>query len=352
MEFQKFRTMHFPRDVYIGHDVLFKVKDAVSNNSKNENVLIVTGNTTYELAGKRVKDLLEDIGYTVLIIKTGDATYENVDRVSEEIGKRDLGIVLGVGGGTKIDISKKIAYDLSLPFISIPTAPSHDGIASPRASIRREGLSYSEEGAMPIGIIADTAIMIKAPYRYLAAGAADIISNVSAIKDWRLANRLKGEEFSSSAAAMSEFSAQEILSNVQLIKEYSESSVWLVTKNILASGTAMAIAGTSRPGSGSEHLFTHALESLGVENILHGEMCAMGTVISMYLHDDNWQVIKDKLEELKVSVRAADYGIKDETVIHALRTAHSVRNERYTILGESDMSYDAAVKALEITGVI
>ncbi len=352
MEFQKFRTMHFPRDVYIGHDVLFKVKDAVSNNSKNDKVLIITGSTTYELAGTKVKDLLEDAGYDVTVIKTGDATYENLNRVMEEIQGISPGIVVGVGGGTKIDISKKIAYDLSLPFISVPTAPSHDGIASPRASIKKKGVSYSEEGAMPIGIIADTSIMIKAPYRYLASGAADVISNISAIKDWKLSNRLKGEEFSSSAAAISEYSAQEIIGNVLLIREYSESSVWLVTKNILASGTAMAIAGTSRPGSGSEHLFTHALESAGVTDVLHGEMCAMGTVISMYLHDDNWQIIREKLENLGVSVRAKDYGITDETVIHALRTAHSIRPERYTILGESDMSYDAAVKALEITGVI
>ncbi|CAC12283.1 glycerol 1-phosphate dehydrogenase related protein [Thermoplasma acidophilum] len=352
MEFQKFRTMHFPRDVYIGHDVLEHIVDVVGENSRNKNAIIVSGDLTYELAGRKVHDLLSTYGYEVHVFLAGNANYDTLERIEYESLDIQAGIVIGVGGGAKIDLAKKLAFDRKLPFVSVPTAPSHDGIASPRASLRRNGISYSEEGAMPIGVIADTAIMIKAPYRYLAAGAADVISNLSAVKDWKLAHRLKGEEFSSSAAAMSEYSAQEVLSQINEIKKYEESSVWLVTKNILASGTAMAIAGNSRPGSGSEHLFAHALEAAGVENMLHGEMCAMGTVISMYLHDENWQQIKEAFDNLGISIRSRDYGIEDEIVINALRTAHAIRPERYTILGESDMSYDAAVKALELTGII
>ncbi|WP_010917485.1 NAD(P)-dependent glycerol-1-phosphate dehydrogenase [Thermoplasma volcanium] len=352
MEFQKYRTMHFPRDVYIGHDVLNRVLDVVDQNSRTRDVIIVTGNTTYELAGKKIVEILASSPYEVHLSFAGEANYENLKKIEEETNDVNAGIIIGVGGGTKIDLAKKLAYDKNLPFISIPTSPSHDGIASPRASLRRNGISYSEEGAMPIGVIADTSVMIKAPYRYLAAGAADVISNISAVKDWKLAHRLRGEEFSSSAAAMSEYSAQEVISQVGEIRKYDESSVWLVTKNILASGTAMAIAGNSRPGSGSEHLFAHALEAAGVNNMLHGEMCAMGTIVSLYLHDDNWQKIRDVFESLGVSVKARDYGLKEEVVIEALRRAHAIRPERYTILGESDMSYDAAVKALELTGII
>ena len=60
-----------------------------------------------------------------------------------------------------------------------------------------------------------------------------------------LANRIKGEEFSSSAAAIAEYASKELVERAHLIMPEVEESVWLVTKQILASGTSMAIAASS-----------------------------------------------------------------------------------------------------------
>ena len=91
-----------------------------------------------------------------------------------------------------IDTAKISAFNLDLPFISIPTATSHDGIASSRASIPTGEGSASLEAEPPVAIVADTGIIASAPHRLLAAGCADIISNYTAILDWELAHRLGG----------------------------------------------------------------------------------------------------------------------------------------------------------------
>ena len=54
----------------------------------------------------------------------------------------------------------------------------------------------------------------------------------------------------------------------------------------------MSIAGSSRPASGSEHMFSHALDRIAPKPALHGEQCGVGTIMMMYLHGGNWQTVQ------------------------------------------------------------
>ena len=100
----------------------------------------------------------------------------------------------------------------------------------------------------------------------------------------------------------------------------------------------MAIAGTSRPASGAEHLFSHALDKLEASNAMHGEQCGVGTIMMEYLHGGDWKKIRDALSMLGAPVTAKELGLKDEEVIKALEIAHSIRPERYTVLGKEGLT--------------
>ena len=58
-----------------------------------------------------------------------------MDRVAAEVAASGANFVVGVGGGSKIDITKVVAARLKIPFVSVPTSAAHDGISSPRASL-------------------------------------------------------------------------------------------------------------------------------------------------------------------------------------------------------------------------
>ncbi|AGB04397.1 glycerol dehydrogenase-like oxidoreductase [Aciduliprofundum sp. MAR08-339] len=349
MSFEKSKWTQLPREIYAGHGVLEQVGPMCRRFGFGENALIVTGSTSYEVAGKRVKELLEDSGFNVEVHITDKASVENLERVKDHA--HDSNFLVGVGGGSKIDLAKKASYDLGMHFISVPTIATHDGIASPRASIRENGTTVSMDAQEPMGIVADTEILIQAPYRYLAAGAADVIGNITAIKDWELAHKLRNEEFSSTAYGMAKYSAEFILENADAIKPNLEESAWIVVKSIMASGMAMSIAHSSRPASGSEHLFAHALEKIAPGKALHGEMVGVGTIMMMYLHGGDWLRVRNALKAIGAPVTARELGVEEEDIIEALTNAHRMRN-RYTILGMRGLTEEAARNLARITGVV
>ena len=106
----------------------------------------------------------------------------------------------------------------------------------------------------------------------------------------------------------------------------------MVTKALVSSGVAMSIAGSSRPASGGEHKFSHALDRLAPGKGLHGEQCGIGTIITMYLHGGDWRGIRASLRTIGAPVTPKEIGIDDEIAVQALLEAKNTRPERFTLL--------------------
>ena len=351
---EKVKWMQLPREVLVGHGVLEEIGRVCRHLGLRGGATVVTGaRYTRKIAGERVVEILADSGYEVQLVEVQAINPDSIESVREIIKENKMSFVLGVGGGTIIDTAKITSFELGIPFISVPTIASHDGIASPRASIKGDDRSpVSRQAQAPLAVIADTRIISSAPFRFTAAGCGDILANYTAVRDWQLAQRLQNAEFSSYAAALSEMTANMILENAAKIKKRDEKAAWTVVKALVSSGVAISIAGSSAPASGSEHKFSHALDMIADKPALHGEQCGVGTIMMSYLYGDDWQRIRDTLKEIGAPTTAKELGIKDEYIIEALTIAHKINPERYTILGESGLTKEAAVRLALATGVI
>lgn len=351
-EFTKVRAMVFPRTTIMGHGVIDQVPDLCKTLLFGHEGLVITGKSTGEAAGDRVKDLCTDAGFCMSSVFVGNTTEENIRTSIDAVKKADAKFILSVGGGSKIDIGKVVSKETGIPFISIPTSVSHDGICSDRASLKCETGNNSIQAVPPIALVADTEIIVKAPYRFLASGCADVLSNFSSLNDWDFARKIKDAPFSSSAFALAKYAAESILQNAPNIKPGFEESVWHVLKPAVASGTSMCVAGSSRPTSGSEHMFSHALDKLCPGKAMHGEQCGVGTIMMLYLQGANWKQIRDALKQIGAPTTAAELGITEADVIDALFMANKVRKDRFTILGDDGLTRNAAYNVAKTTGVI
>jgi len=349
--FNKSKAMELPRNIVIGHDALHSVGEVCQSLKLGKKALLVADENTVKIAGKTVEKELAARKIRTVEFLIPDATWEEVRDGEERIRKGNFEFAVGVGGGRSIDVAKCASFNAGVPFVSVPTAASHDGVVSSRASIQKGDEKVSLAAHTPIAVIMDTGIIAESPFRLLAAGCGDIISNLTAVKDWALARNLRNEYYSSYAASLSELAARLVIENAPNIKPRLEESAWFVCKALVSSGVAMSIAGSSRPASGSEHKFSHALDRLAKKPGLHGEQCGVGTIMMMYLHSGNWQEVRDALLAIGTPTTAHALGVTDEEIVQALCHAHEVGKERYTILGDEGLTTEAAERLAKITKV-
>jgi glycerol-1-phosphate dehydrogenase [NAD(P)+] len=350
--FSKSKSMELPRKVVIGHDALLQVVEVCDDLKLGTATLVVADENTKKIAGDAVRDLLRDGGYDVQSVVIKEADMASIDMVKNLAVEIDADFLLGVGGGRPIDVAKCASTNTKIPFLSVPTAASHDGIVSSRASIKSDGGRKSIVAQSPMAVVMDTYVISRAPHKLLAAGCGDIISNSTAVKDWLLARNLKNEYYSSYAASLADMTAQILIERAESIKPKLEESAWFVAKALVSSGVAMSIAGTSRPASGSEHKLSHALDNITKTPALHGEQCGIGTVMMMYLHGGDWERIRNALLAVGAPTTVRGMGIPEEDMIQALTSAHEIKKERYTILGDEGLTRDAAENLARTTRVI
>ncbi|WP_332898387.1 NAD(P)-dependent glycerol-1-phosphate dehydrogenase [Haladaptatus sp. CMSO5] len=351
--FTKSSWIRLPRNVLVGHGVLDQTVEAVSELHLRGTPVLVTSPTPRKIAADRIIEQFEAAGFSPEVVVVETASFAEVQRVIDAAEAVDAGFLVGVGGGKAIDIAKMAADRIDRGFISVPTAASHDGIVSGRGSVPEGDTRHSVAADPPLAVVADTELLANAPWELTTAGCADIISNYTAVKDWQLAHRLKNVEYSEYAGALSQMTAELLVERIDAIKPGLEESSWVVVKALVSSGVAMSIAGSSRPASGAEHLFSHQLDRLAPGAALHGHQVGVGSILIEYLHSGEhgqWQNIRDALDKLGAPTTAEELDIAPETVIEALTTAHEIR-DRYTILGDG-VSEDAAIEVATVTGVI
>ena len=345
------RWMELPRIVAVGSGAILELPQICSYLHLVGPGLIVTGPHTDDVVGKAIFQLLDKGGHQPQTLVCTASKLDEVDRAEAMAKEIKAGFLVGAGGGRSIDIAKIASMRTDIPFLSLPTAASHDGICSSLASLTVNGETVSLPAQSPLAIVADTRIIAQAPARLLAAGCGDIISNYTAILDWQLAHRMRGEELSEYASALSDMTARMIVERASDIRPGLEESAKIVVKALISSGVAMSIAGSSRPASGSEHKFAHSVNRIAPGRALHGELCGLGTIMMMYLHGKDWKMIKEALAKVGAPTSADQIGLDAETVLEALVNAHKVRPERYTIL-DNGLNRMAAARAAEATGVI
>jgi glycerol-1-phosphate dehydrogenase [NAD(P)+] len=264
-----------------------------------------------------------------------------------------MGFVVSVGGGKVIDVGKLMAHRKDIPFVSVPTAPSHDGVASERVSLKDGSVFHSLKARAPVALIADIRMLMDSPRRLIASGGADVVSNHTAVNDWKL-GRQKGEYYSEYAAALSLLSSEIVLGSAGMIREREERGIRNLVEALISSSISMSLVQSSRPASGSEHMFSHALDQIknerGLDRSLHGEQCGIGSILFAYLQGEDWKRIRDGLKVLGAPTTARELGTGTDVVVEAMLRADGVR-DRYTILKEKPLDSAKAEDICRNTGV-
>ncbi|MEW9702155.1 iron-containing alcohol dehydrogenase family protein [Paenibacillus sp. SI8] len=285
--------------------------------------------TTLQLCSSQVRALF-----------CADNTLRTIDALEFEAHMFLAEMVIGVGGGKVLDVCKVVGMRVKAPVVLVPTALSSDAICSPVASIRVSATKgTSIEVGMPWAVVIDLDIIAHSPKRLFISGIGDLLSNKSALFDWKLAHQVKKENINAFACLTANQATEAFLNTANQENISSSSLLQVTAESLIMSGLAMAIAGTSRPCSGSEHLISHALDNYCGGKALHGEQVAVGLLFTEYVQgtSDTEHNMRQYYGRFGLPTHYAELGYSKDEMISAIQRAPTLRN-RYTILNQMDLT--------------
>ena len=164
------------------------------------------------------------------------------------------------------------------------------------------------------------------------AGIGDVVSDLSAIADWKLAAADRGEYIDGLAVTLARTAAHAVLHQPGTIADTEFLTV--LAESLVLSGMAMSVAGSSRPSSGGDHEILHAIDELFPGAGTHGELAGVGALFCTHLRGDAGQfgLISACLARHGLPRIPADVGLSQAEFTKAVLHAPATRPGRYTIL--------------------
>ena len=343
-------TMELPRLIEIGEKNISEFGNFLISLNKPKKVSLISGMNVQKVLRIKIEKSLKLKKIQFIWHTSIDNKIESLSQIQKNVKKDNSDLIVGIGGGRSVDTAKLISFNLGKPFVSLPTAASHDGMASPFVSVKSDK-PHSIVASAPMGVFVDIDIIKKAPSKLLASGCGDLVANIIAVKDWQLGHKKEKEYYGRYAADLAMMSAKIVMENSSSFAK-NGLDARVIVEGLISAGVASCIAGSSRPCSGAEHLFSHALDKLAPDIGLHGEKCGIGSIMMAKLQGQDWKQIVKTLKDVGAPTTAKQIGLKPDIIIKALTMAQELRPERYTILKEIKMTEKRAFNLAKSTKVI
>ena len=222
----------------------------------------------------------------------GECTEAAVDHLVTAIGPWNAGMVIAAGGGKALDTGKLLAEALRVPSVMVPT------IAATDAPTSRVAVLYTEEHAQlrvvrlranPSLVVVDTAIIVRAPVRFLVAGMGDAIATWPEARTCAATGGRTpvGGRPSRAALALAELCYRTVLAyGRQACDDAAAGRVTDAVEAIVEANTLLSGLGFESGGLAAAHSLYAGLSLLPAGSAyLHGEKVAFGVVVQTVLED-------------------------------------------------------------------
>lgn len=271
-----------------------QIPQTVRHIGRNLTILVVADQITRDIAGNRVRQLLDKDTHHIrlLAIPNGSEGRPHADEPTLNLVQTAMNGVdaaIAVGSGTVNDLTKLASFRLNVPYITVATAPSMNGYTSAIAAILVNGVKRTIDCHQPFAVIADLDILKAAPLPLIAAGFGDLESKPTATADFRLGGLLRGNYYCGAPEQVVLGAEKLAADKADGLRMRDIESIEALTRALILSGISMALAGSSSPASGGEHLISHFLDMTcqrdGRKEGWHGAQVGVATLITATLYE-------------------------------------------------------------------
>lgn len=343
-------------DIIIEQGAIEKLPEILASEKYQsfQKIVMICDENTYKAAGEKVETLIPGLEKVILEPENLHANEHGVEAAKKGldlIGQPDL--MIAVGSGTIHDITRYHAYNMKIPFFSVPTAASVDGFVSTVAAMTWHGFKKSFTAVSPIVVIADSDIFKKAPMRLTASGVADLLGKYTALADWKIAHVLTGEYICKEICDLENRALDELIQSLDGLTARDADAYEQLMYGLLLSGIAMQMTGNSRPASGAEHHMSHLWEMEVYNDYIdfyHGEKVGVGLVLASRIYHHAAEYMEEHDFTVKEKMEVEEAAIKESFT--KPRMYESIMDENTPNLLELIHSEDLIAKKKEIIQII
>ena len=283
---------------------------------------------------EKITDISSDFG-NAEIVAMKSASFDETVSIAKKVCVEDIEVIIGIGGGRVLDTAKYAAHISKAVYICMPTSLSNDSLASPFSVLETYGKARKTLTCkIPTAIIVDTNMIINAPEGQTLSGIGDTIAKHTALFDWKLSASKTNSRVDDFAYALSRMSYDSVYHCDEKDMK-NRVFIRILSRALVMGGLAMEIAGSSRPCSGSEHLFAHAIEEYYPDvKISHGLAVALGSIPACIFQGQTPQGLLDFFRTYKLDINPKSYGITEDMFADMWDKARTVRTGRITILDD------------------
>ena len=249
----------------------------------------------------------------------GECCDPEIERLSTLAKKENCTVIVGVGGGKALDTAKAVGFTVGHPVVIVPTLASTDAPCSALSVIYTptgEFARYLIYPRNPEVVIVDTAIICKAPVRFLVSGMGDALSTWFEAEDCQIkqAGNMTGRVGSMSAYALAKLCYDTLLNYGAAAKLACEAGVVTpALEHIVEANTLLSGLGFESGGLSGAHAIHNGLTIMEeTHHYWHGEKVAIGTLALLMLTDRPPCVIKevfDFCEAVGLPITLAQIGL-------------------------------------------
>lgn len=287
---------------------------------------------------------------------SGECTEVEIERVAAAARAVEAGVIVGVGGGKALDTAKAVADDLRLPVVVVPTIAASDAPCSALAVVYTEAGMVAYDRFLPRNpdlVLVDTALIARAPARFLSAGIGDALATWYEADACRrsgalnclglqglptahlIATACRDTIFEFGADALGECDAGQPGPALERVVE----------ANILLSGIGFESGGVA-----TAHAIHHGLCELDeVHAYLHGEKVALGVLAGLLIQGrmEEFERVRAFCVATRLPTRLADVGIVEAIEAKLSRVAERACRPGEIIHNEPQpVSVDQVIAAL------
>lgn len=277
----------------IGVNILGELPNHLNN---YHHIMLVCDQNTYPLAGAEIQQMLGNKLESKCVFQADGCVVPNEESVAavEQLLTENTDFILGLGSGVINDLCKYVSFYHGIRCGIVATAPSMDGYASSGAAMILDGMKVTHTTHAPSIILGDVGLLQTAPMEMVQGGYADIIGKYSALSDWKLAHLILGEHFCPFLYDVVKRTTDEIRSMAHQIVAREETAIAKLMEALVLVGACLALFESTRPGSGSEHHFSHYFEITGLIGqepyFLHGVDVGYSTFLTAKMRNRILQV--------------------------------------------------------------